>query len=119
LVVSVKAGCSGSPGEYRCDRPDDHPFFDQWFSISPARENKFLDKARWLVDAGDHDSDGKSELVFSMDDDSREGSKLFYNTSIRKPSSSSAKIKPRLSSPASSLQDAPPASSPMNALRTE
>src|ERR1700733_821157 len=77
-------------GEYRCDGPADDPFVDQWFSISPTREVKFLGKAMWLVDAGDYDSDGQSELVFSIDDYNRGGYKLFTIISIRKPSSSSA-----------------------------
>src|ERR1700683_4070980 len=71
-------------GEYRCDGPADDPFVDQWFSISPTREVKFLGKAMWLVDAGDYDSDGQSELVFSIDDYNRGGYKLFTIISIRK-----------------------------------
>jgi hypothetical protein len=46
-------------------------------SYSPAQEIKFLDKAMWLVDAGDYDNDGVSELVFSVDDYDRGGYKLF------------------------------------------
>jgi hypothetical protein len=65
--------------EYRCDGPADDPFADQWFSISPTREVKFLDKAMWLVDAGDYDNGGESELVFSIDDYNRGGYKLFYD----------------------------------------
>jgi hypothetical protein len=34
----------------------------------------------WLVDAGDYDNDGKSELVFSIDRDNRGGYELFYDT---------------------------------------
>jgi hypothetical protein len=65
--------------QYRCDGPTAAPFVDQWFSISPNREIKFLDKAMWLVDAGDYDNDGRSELVFSIDDYNRGGYRLFYN----------------------------------------
>ena len=65
--------------EDRCDGPADDPFVDQWFSISPTEEVKFLDKAMWLVDAGDYDNDGQSELVFSIDDYNRGGYKLFYD----------------------------------------
>lgn len=64
---------------YRCDGPADDAFVGQWFSISPAQEIKFLDKAMWLVDAGDYDNDGHSELVFSIDDYNRGGYRLFYN----------------------------------------
>jgi hypothetical protein len=64
---------------YRCDGPADDPFVDQWFSVSPTREIKFLDKAMWLVDAGDYDHDGRSELVFSIDGYDRGGYRLFYD----------------------------------------
>jgi hypothetical protein len=40
---------------------------------------KSLDKARWLVDAGDDDHDGRSELRFSIDDYDRGGNRLFYD----------------------------------------
>ncbi len=33
----------------------------------------------WLVDAGDYDKDGKSELVFSIDRYNRGGYELFYD----------------------------------------
>ena len=66
-------------GEYGCDGPPDDPFLDYWFAISPANEIKFLDSGMWLVDAGDYDNDGKSELVFSIARDNRGGYELFYN----------------------------------------
>jgi hypothetical protein len=65
--------------EYRCDGPADEPFNDQWFAISPELEVKYLDAGMWLVDAGDYDNDGKSELVFSIDRDNRGGYELFYD----------------------------------------
>jgi len=65
--------------DYRCDGPSDDAFLDQWFSISPAREIRFLDKAMWLVDAGDYDNDGESEIVFSVNDYDRGGYRLFYD----------------------------------------
>jgi hypothetical protein len=33
----------------------------------------------WLVDAGDYDNDGRSELVFSIDDYDLGGYRLFYD----------------------------------------
>jgi hypothetical protein len=65
--------------EDRCDGPPDDPFIDKWFAISPAGEIKFLDTGMWLVDAGDYDNDGKSELVFSIDRYNRGGYELFYD----------------------------------------
>ena len=64
---------------YRCDGPADAPFIDQWYAVSPTHEVKFLDQAMWLVDAGDYDNDGRSELVFSVDDYDLGGYRLFYD----------------------------------------
>ena len=33
----------------------------------------------WLVDAGDYDNDGSSELIFSIDDYDLGGYKIFYD----------------------------------------
>jgi hypothetical protein len=52
---------------------------DPWFVIDPTKSVKYLDAGMWLVDAGDYDNDGKSELVFSIDRDNRGGYELFYD----------------------------------------
>lgn len=65
--------------ESKCDGPADDPFVDQWFSVSPGLEVQFLGRAMRLVDAGDYDNDGKSELVFSIDDYNRGGYEIFYD----------------------------------------
>jgi hypothetical protein len=65
--------------EYRCDGPADDPFVDQWFAVSPGLEVQFLGAAMWMVDAGDYDNDGRSELVFSIDDYNRGGYEIFYD----------------------------------------
>lgn len=65
--------------EYKCDGPTDDPFVDQWFAVSPELEVQFLGAAMWLVDAGDYDNDGKSELVFSIDGYNRGGYEIFYD----------------------------------------
>jgi hypothetical protein len=65
--------------EYRCDGPADDPFVPQWFVIAPAGQIRHLGSSMWLVDAGDYDGDGKSELVFSIDDYNRGGYKIFYD----------------------------------------
>jgi len=65
--------------EYKCDGPADDPFIDQWFAISPTKEIEFLDQGMWLVDAGDYDNDGRSELLFSIDRYNRGGYELFYD----------------------------------------
>jgi hypothetical protein len=69
---------------YECDGPTDEPFSSQWFVITPERQVRFLDSSMWLVDAGDYDNDGRSELIFSIDDYNRGGYKLFYNDFERK-----------------------------------
>jgi hypothetical protein len=86
-VRILKAYASGSAWsvarlrleEYQCDGPSDDPFVDQWFAVSPELEVQFLGAAMWLVDAGDYDNDGKSELVFSIDDYNRGGYEIFYD----------------------------------------
>jgi hypothetical protein len=69
---------------YQCDGPPDEAFFSQWFVVSPEQQARFLDSGVWLVDAGDYDNDGSSELVFSIDGDNRGGYKLFYDDFKRK-----------------------------------
>lgn len=64
---------------YRCDGPTDDAFVDQWFVIEPDKKIAFLGEGMWLVDAGDYDNDGKSEVVFSIDGYDKGGYKLFYD----------------------------------------
>jgi hypothetical protein len=52
---------------------------DSWFTIDPQHAASYLDSGMWLVDAGDFDNDGKSELVFSIDRDNRGGYVLYYD----------------------------------------
>jgi hypothetical protein len=66
-------------GEYRCEGPPDDPFLDCWFAISPTNEIAFLNSGMWLVDAGDYDNDGKSEVVFSISRYNAGGYELFYD----------------------------------------
>lgn len=51
----------------------------EWYVISPGGKAQYLDSNMHLVDAGDYDNDGKSELVFSIDDYNRGGYKLYYD----------------------------------------
>ncbi len=64
---------------YRCDGPPDEAFAVQWFVITPQQEVRWLGSSMWLVDAGDYDGDGKSELVFAIDAYNRGGYRLFYD----------------------------------------
>lgn len=61
-----------------CDGPPDEAFTSQWFVVTPEHQVRFLGSGMWLVDAGDYDNDGKSELIFAIDDYNRGGYELFY-----------------------------------------
>ena len=63
----------------QCDGFCDDAFTKQWFTVSPGRQVLFLGAGMGLVDAGDYDNDGKSELLFSITDYNRGGYKLFYD----------------------------------------
>jgi hypothetical protein len=64
------------------DRSDTEAGFeidDKWFVVNPQHSVRYLDDGLWLVDAGDYDNDGQSELVFSINRDNRGGYELFYD----------------------------------------
>jgi hypothetical protein len=52
---------------------------DPWFVVHPQGSVKYLASGMWLVDAGDYDNDGKSELVFSVNEYNRGGYRIFYD----------------------------------------
>jgi hypothetical protein len=68
---------------YRCDGPQDGPsqdaFSSQWFVIDPENHIELLGRDMWLVDAGDYDNDGKSELIFAIAGYNKGGYELFYD----------------------------------------
>lgn len=64
---------------YRCEGPVDDAFQNQWFAMSPGGEARFIGQGMWLVDAGDYDNDGKSEMVFAIDRYDEGGYELFYD----------------------------------------
>jgi hypothetical protein len=65
---------------YACDGPtdDDGPFDGQWYATAPSGKIRFLGSNMWLVDAGDYDGDGKSEVLFAVDGYDLGGYRLFY-----------------------------------------
>ena len=52
---------------------------DCWFVADPQKKIQHLDVEGWLIDAGDYDRDGKSELIFQIDDYNRGGYVLYYD----------------------------------------
>jgi len=52
---------------------------DSWFAVDPGKSVQYIGAGMWLVDAGDYDNDGKSELVFSINRENRGGYELFYD----------------------------------------
>src|ERR1700733_1127830 len=66
---------------YACDGPyDDTGFVGQWYAIEPSGTGRVFGKDMWLVDAGDYDEDGKSEVLFSIDGYDEGGYRLFYQS---------------------------------------
>lgn len=53
--------------------------YNQWFVMNPEGRVQFLGEGMWLVDAGDYDNDGKSEVLFCIDQYNRGGYRLFYD----------------------------------------
>jgi hypothetical protein len=52
---------------------------DPWFFVDTNNATAYLDSGMWLVDAGDYDNDGKSELVFSIDRENEGGYEIWYD----------------------------------------
>jgi hypothetical protein len=52
---------------------------DPWFTITPEKSSDYLNSGIWLVDAGDYDNDGKSEVLFSISRYDRGGYILYYD----------------------------------------
>ena len=51
---------------------------DPWFVVNPAGQTTYLASGMFLVDAGDYDNDGHSELVFAIDRYNRGGYILYW-----------------------------------------
>ncbi len=59
------------------------PFDGQWYAADAAGNLSFLGTDMSLVDAGDYDNDGSSELLFSIDGRSLGGYRLYYGSFTR------------------------------------
>ncbi len=62
---------------YLCDGPAPETFLDQWFLLTPRGAAANLGYGMELVDAGDYDNDGVSELIFAISRYNRGGYELF------------------------------------------
>jgi hypothetical protein len=51
---------------------------DPWFFVDTTKTVKYLDSGMWLVDAGDFDNDGTSELIFSINREDEGGYEIWY-----------------------------------------
>jgi hypothetical protein len=56
---------------------------DPWFSVDAQKAVKYLDSGMWLVDAGDYDNDGKSELIFSINRENEGGYEIWYDHLVK------------------------------------
>jgi hypothetical protein len=65
---------------YACDGPidDGGPFDSQWYIVNPTGDVRYLGSGMWLVDAGDYDNDGKSEVLFAVSGYDEGGYRLYY-----------------------------------------
>jgi hypothetical protein len=64
--------------QYRCDGPSDASWASQWFLI---RNNQiaFIGNEMMLVDAGDYNGDGKSEILFWSSGYNKDGYILYFD----------------------------------------
>jgi len=52
---------------------------DPWFVMDTDKSIKYLDSGIRLIDAGDYDNDGRSELVFSINRENEGGYEIYYD----------------------------------------
>jgi len=55
------------------------PFDGQWYAAGPSGNLSFLGADMDLVDAGDYDNDGRSEILFSINGRNTSGYRLYYS----------------------------------------
>jgi hypothetical protein len=70
---------------YACDGPieDGGAFDGQWYVVGPSGELHFLASGMQLVDAGDYDKSGESQVLFSIERYNTGGYRLFYRQFAR------------------------------------
>jgi len=65
---------------WECDGPQEagSPYIDHWYAVAPTGKIVLLGSGMWLLDAGDYDGDGKSEVLFAIDGYDLGGYRFFY-----------------------------------------
>ena len=71
------------PKKYGCDGPMPPEWQDNWFLIDGDTMD-FLDQELTLIEAGDYDNDGKTELLFWHSGYNEDGYILMYNSFTQK-----------------------------------
>jgi len=66
------------PGKNKCDGPWESPWSSHWFLVG-GESSQYLGSQLSLVDAGDYDGDGSSEVVFWHSGYDEDGYALFYD----------------------------------------
>lgn len=66
-------------GPYRCDGISEDAYVSNWFLISPTGKISYLDSGMTLIDAGDYDGDGKTEVVFLVSRYNKGGYIMYYD----------------------------------------
>jgi hypothetical protein len=64
------------------DDPDD-PFADQWFFVAKDRSCRRIGAFMTLLDAGDYDGDGKSEVIFFMSQGENTDGYVFFSDDFK------------------------------------
>ena len=59
---------------------DDLAFNSQWYAVDPEGKVRFIGDGLKMVDAGDYDNDGKSEVIFKISKgESGAGYAIYYD----------------------------------------
>ena len=66
-------------GPYKCDGPPEAAYAKTWFLISPQGKISYLDSGMTLIDAGDYDGDGRSEVIFQVSRYNQGGYILYFD----------------------------------------
>ena len=72
-----------NPENYHCDGPMDAAWLDHWFRIRNSQID-FIGEDLQLIDAGDYDADGTSEVMFWSSGYNKDGYVLYYDDLLKR-----------------------------------